>query len=68
MPVRRNLDPSRLAGRLDLDCCMACGQVCEVTGSFELPGLDGSERYLRTRCVGGHVLVGPEFALRSTAA
>ncbi|HSK90633.1 MAG TPA: hypothetical protein VK875_04905 [Euzebyales bacterium] len=47
---------------------MACGQVCEVTGSFELPGLDGAERYLRTRCVSGHVLVGPEFALRSTAA
>lgn len=68
MPVRRNLDPSRLAGPLDLDCCMACGQVCEVTGSFELPGLDGAERYLRTRCVSGHVLVGPEFALRSTAA
>jgi hypothetical protein len=52
---------------LDLDACMACGQVCEVTGSFEMPGLNGSERYVRTRCVAGHVLVGPAFALRTPA-
>lgn len=65
MPVRRNSDTSRLARALDLDCCLACGQVCEVTGSFEMPGLEGSERYVRTRCVVGHVLVGPEFALRT---
>lgn len=49
---------------LELDACLACGQVCEVTGSFTMPGLDGPERYVRTRCVGGHVFVGPEFALR----
>ena len=50
---------------LDLGPCLACGQVCEVTGSFELPGLQGPEAYLRTRCLDGHVLVGPAFAIRS---
>jgi hypothetical protein len=65
MSVRRHVDASRPVRGLDLECCMACGQVCEITGSFEMPGLHGSERYVRTRCVAGHLLVGPEFALRS---
>ena len=65
MSVRRDADASRVARALQLDCCKACGQVCEITGSFDLPGLDGPERYLRTRCVAGHLLVGPAFALRA---
>lgn len=52
---------------LDLDVCMACGQLCELTGSFTMPGLKGPERYVRTRCIDGHLLVGPEFALRAAA-
>jgi hypothetical protein len=68
MSVRRHADASRLTRALELDCCMACGQVCEVTGSFEMPGLSGSERYVRTRCVAGHVFVGPAFALRQAGA
>ena len=68
MSVRRHADANRRTRALDLDCCMACGQVCEITGSFEMPGLNGSERYVRTRCVGGHVLVGPEFALRASGS
>jgi hypothetical protein len=32
-----------------------------------MPAPGGSERYVRTRCIGGHVLVGPAFALRSVA-
>lgn len=55
------------APQLDLDACMACGLVCEVTGTFELPGNDGMEHYVRTRCVSGHVMVGPAFALRAAA-
>ncbi|WP_370325471.1 hypothetical protein [Euzebya sp.] len=50
---------------LDLESCMACGHLTEVTGCFQLPGLDGPERYLRTRCMLGHTFVGPEFALRA---
>lgn len=53
---------------LDLDVCVACGQLCELTGSFTMPGLDGPERYARTRCIAGHMLVGPEFALRAAAS
>jgi hypothetical protein len=53
-----------IASSVELLSCMACGQVAEVTGQFELPGLDGAERYVRTRCLMGHMLVGPEFALR----
>lgn len=67
MSVRRHADAHGPTRALDLDCCMACGQVCEITGSFDMPGLNGSERYVRTRCVAGHVLVGPEFALRTPA-
>lgn len=51
--------------QLELDVCMACGQLCELTGSFTMPGLQGPERYVRTRCISGHLLVGPEFALRA---
>ena len=68
MPVPRNTDTSHIARSLDFESCMACGQVCEITGCFEMPGLEGPERYVRTRCVGGHMLVGPEFALRAPAA
>lgn len=68
MHVRRNADTTRVARALDLDCCVACGQVCEITGSFDMPGLQGPERYIRTRCVAGHLFVGPEFALRATPA
>lgn len=55
--------PERVAA-LDLGECIACGKLCELTGSFTLPGLRGLERYARTRCIEGHVMVGPEFALR----
>lgn len=68
MPLRRNVDASRPARTLDLECCLACGQVCEITGAFEMACLEGSERYLRTRCVAGHVMVGPAFALRASPA
>lgn len=54
---------SPAATAVDLQSCVACGQVAEVTGSFDLPGLDGPERYVRTRCLVGHLLVGPAFAL-----
>lgn len=50
---------------LELGPCLACGQVCEVTGSFDLPGTGGPEPYLRTRCLDGHVMVGPAFAIRA---
>lgn len=60
-------DPRHTATAVDLEACVACGQVCEVSGSFDMPGLDGPERYVRTRCVVGHVMVGPEFALRPSA-
>lgn len=68
MSVRRDTDASSTVRALDLSSCMACGQVCEVSGTFQLPGLDGPERYVRTRCLSGHMLVGPEFALRARAA
>jgi hypothetical protein len=67
MAVRRYANAGG-ASTLDLDACMACGQVCELTGSFDMPGLQGPERYVRTRCVAGHVMVGPQFALRAHAA
>ena len=59
---------TRRAPELDLCACMACGQVCEVTGAFNLPVGEQAERYVRTRCVLGHLMVGPEFALRPVAA
>jgi len=65
MATRRTTQSTQLTRELELDCCIACGQVCEITGTFRMPGADGSEPYVRTRCVGGHVLVGPAFALRS---
>ena len=66
MSVRRDARCDRVR-HLDLDTCMACGLVCEVTGTFELPGIDSMEHYVRTRCVSGHIMVGPEFALRAVA-
>lgn len=54
----------RQSRELDFCSCVACGQVCEVTGAFDLPTGERSERYVRTRCVLGHLMVGPEFALR----
>ncbi|HSJ43410.1 MAG TPA: hypothetical protein VK923_01855 [Euzebyales bacterium] len=66
MAARRTTRSSPLMRELDLDCCIACGQVCEITGTFHLPGQGGVEPYVRTRCVAGHVLVGPAFALRTT--
>lgn len=66
MSVRRDVQRDTVQ-QMELDACLACGLVCEVTGSFELPGLDGMERYVRTRCVSGHIMVGPAFALRAAA-
>ncbi|MEE8603004.1 hypothetical protein [Euzebya tangerina] len=57
--------PSGALADLDLTPCPGCGTVAEVSGGFEMPGLDGTERYVRTRCMVGHVFVGPEFALRT---
>lgn len=54
---------AELGRALDLRACLACGQPSEVTGSFELPGTDGVEPYLRTRCLHGHLVVVPAFAL-----
>jgi len=65
MATRRTTQSTQLTRELELDCCIACGQVCEITGTFHMPGAAGAEPYVRTRCVGGHVLVGPAFALRS---
>lgn len=48
---------------LELRSCLACGQLSEVTGSFSLPGPGGDEPYLRTRCLDGHLVVVPEFAV-----
>lgn len=56
--------PPALAPSLELTSCAACGEVAEVGASFAMPGLAEPERYVRTRCVLGHVFVGPEFALR----
>lgn len=67
MATRRTTESTQLTRELDLDSCIACGQVCEITGAFHMPGQGGLEQYVRTRCIGGHVLVGPAFALRSVA-
>lgn len=66
MVVRGTTEAGRCVRELELDACMACGQVCEITGAFHMPSPSGSESYVRTRCVDGHVLVGPAFALRSS--
>ena len=49
---------------IELVSCLACGHVAEVSGQFTLPGHRGSERYLRTKCLQGHLMVGPAFALQ----
>lgn len=66
MPDARSNHPRSTGtlAELDLTTCAACGSVAEVGGSFEMPGLGGPERYVRTRCMLGHIFVGPEFALR----
>lgn len=51
----------------ELASCMACGQLCEITGSFAMSGSEGLEQYVRTRCVLGHLMMGPAFALRPAA-
>ena len=49
---------------LRLASCLACGAVSEITGSFCLPDAAGApEDYVRTRCLTGHVVVVPAFAL-----
>ena len=49
---------------VELVDCLACGQVAEVTGTFVLPAGDHDEDYLRTRCLDGHLVVVPAFAVR----
>lgn len=50
---------------VELRSCLACGNVCEVTGDFTLPAPGGAaEAYVRTRCVLGHRVVTPAFAVR----
>lgn len=58
--------PSSGAGAaVDLRSCLACGSVCEITGAFRLPAQGGGdEAYVRTRCVLGHRVVTPAFAVR----
>ncbi len=56
--------PAATSTAVDLATCVACGEVCEVSADFHMPGLSGPERYVRTRCLMGHVMVGPAFALR----
>ena len=68
MSEPRDVSTDRAGRTLQLQSCLACGQVCEVTGCFTMPGPDGQEPYMRTRCIVGHILVGPAFALRGTAA
>lgn len=49
---------------VDLRSCLACGAVCEVTGTFTLPSpLGGHEDYVRTVCALGHRIVSPAFAV-----
>ena len=59
--------PAAMATAVELATCVACGEVCEVSGDFAMPGVDGPERYVRTRCLLGHVMVGPAFALHPRA-
>lgn len=54
---------TELERHLDVVACLACDGVAEVTGSFTLPGTDGSEPYVRTRCLDGHTVVCPSFAV-----
>ena len=49
--------------RLEVTACVACDGMAEVTGSFTLPGADAPERYVRTRCLDGHMVVVPAFVL-----
>jgi hypothetical protein len=65
MTFRRDVEAGRLGRELQFESCLACGQVCEITGTFDLPGLGGTEPYVRTRCVAGHLFVGPACALRT---
>ena len=58
---------ARSAPDLDLTSCLACGATCEITGRFALADAQGDETYVRTRCVLGHLMLGPEFALRAAA-
>lgn len=43
--------------------CVACGGPSEVTGQFSLPAGGGTEAYVRTRCIDGHVVVVPSFVV-----
>lgn len=52
---------------LRLVSCLACDGISEVTGAFELPGPGGTEPYVRTRCLDGHLVVVPAFALEPNA-
>ena len=68
-PVKGNrpvLEPrhDQTVATVDLTSCAACGLPAEIGASFSMPGLDGDEAYVRTKCVQGHCFVGPEFALR----
>lgn len=68
MPDRHREQACAQASVLDLSSCMACGELCEITGSFTMTGPGDTERYVRTRCVLGHLMMGPEFALRPAGA
>lgn len=50
---------------LQVTACVACDGPAEVTGSFTMPGPTAPERYLRTRCIDGHLVVVPAFVLTS---
>lgn len=52
-----------LQRRLEVTACVACDGPAEVTGSFSLPGPDAPERYVRTRCLDGHLVVVPAFVV-----
>lgn len=54
---------TELHRELTVVACLACTGVAEVTGTFTLPGSAGDEAYLRTRCLDGHVVVAPAFAV-----
>lgn len=49
--------------QLEIAACVACDGPAEVTGTFTLPGPTGPQRYVRTRCLDGHMVVVPAFVV-----
>lgn len=54
---------TELHRHLEVTACVACDGPAEFTGTFTLPGPDAPERYVRTRCLDGHMIVVPAFVV-----